>query len=314
MPPLVLTPEKAFRAIQEMNRRGKRLSGRAVWQQCGEIGSITTAVKWVKVAKSITQSDEPVDQDLVELWETIAQGKDIPASPPVVHELPQGLRELFDRFSQQVAIALQQSVAEETRQTQQTAASEIEQAEAETIKTQGQCQNLIQELQQQEAIAQQQDQTIAGLREEVASLRARREELERQLNQVEQQKEGLEEEVRTRSQQVGTLSEKLKHFEQDIQELQTTLSATQANEQIHADQCRNLKRDNAVLEARASALQSQLEQERQERRAVEAQVVELRNALTQQANDAGAAREKAAQYERHIKELKDHLNRQQPGK
>ena len=52
------------------------------------------------------------------------------------------------------AIALQKSVAEAISQTQQTAASEIEQVETETIKDQERCQELIQALQQWEAIAQ----------------------------------------------------------------------------------------------------------------------------------------------------------------
>ncbi|MEM9447014.1 MAG: hypothetical protein AAGA75_00590 [Cyanobacteria bacterium P01_E01_bin.6] len=315
---IVLTPEKAFHVIQELQHQRKRISGRLVWQHCGEIGSISTAVKWVKISKAIAQGDESIDQELVDLWEAIARGDDITDSKPTPVELPSQLQELFVWFSQKVAIAIQEAIAEGIIDAQKTAACEIEAAEEESIKAQDQARVLEQELQQQQALIEQHGQTIAELKDLTITLHTRQDQLAQQLKQSEREKAEVEAKNQELSQRVGMLSEKANQLVTTLDEKQTETQnllrqLTEANETNRADKTkiRELEQSNAICQARLKDIQNALDCEHQNRRLSEKRCDELSKLLTQTTGEAAAAVERAKHFEARISELKTELKQKE---
>ena len=299
MAPLTLTAMKAFRAIHELKAAGKRVTGRAVWLRCGEMGSLSTAVKWVSTVEAIKKREKTIDEDLVTLWEAIARGEEISNNDEPPLDLPESLATLMTQFSHRVAAVLNELVADETIATGRTAAEEIAQAEARFEQLETEYLSLMKRLAQKEEAIAVLEQNAAELQNVNRTAQGRIEELEDQRQRDVERYSQLESAHFTQCEELGRATELVRMLEKQLGDTKIR----EASLQEELAQILTLEREKARLEANVSALEAQCDRERQGRAHAEQRAEQFSEELIQRTREAATATERASQYETRLSQL-----------
>jgi chromosome segregation ATPase len=263
------------------------------------MGSLSTAVKWVSTVEAIEKREKTIDEDLVTLWEAIAQGKETPENDEPLLELPESLATLLTQFSQRVAAVLNEMVAKETIATGRTAAEEIAQAEARSEQLETEYLSLMKRLTQKEEAIAVLEQNAAELQNVNRTAKGRIEELEDQRQRDIERYSQLESAHFTQCEELGRATEFVRMLEKQLGD--TKIREASLREELA--QILTLEREKARLEANVGALEAQCDRERQGRTHAEQRAEQFSEELIQRTREAATATERATQYETRLSQL-----------